>query len=280
MKWSWPRIAFWASLPAFMIGGCDCGHGCSGCKLEPVSCDFREHCDTADECSTSDPCNVATCVDNRCGSVPATDGPLPPDQQSQGDCVTLVCQSGQLVEAPASDPPSIDDPCRIGACANGVAAFVIVDDGTPCTMGGGSSFCVGGRCLRFPDTLTADAGSDAGTGGSGTGGSGTGGGGTGGAMGTGGADAGTDGGTGGAGGGPVTCIGCSEVLYGGDLATLCEGSMSTYEALADCVCLTTCASVCGDTICNAQPATAMCIDCIASITDGCGAALTACNDDF
>jgi hypothetical protein len=292
-------LALYASLPALAFGGCTCSNPSSppppmrqpqGCA--PITCDLSEHCATALDCAAPfDPCSVAACEGQRCVTVPGPDGIAPPSAQTTGDCAIAFCSGGEMVDMPASDPPSIADACQVGACDGTTPVFANASDGTDCTMGAEPAACVSGHCLRLPSDIAGTGGGGTGgggTGGGGTGGGGTGGGGTGGATMDGGTDGGTDGGStdGGStdggevdGGGP-TCLHCFEVLYGGAPAALCASSQPVYAALATCICGPTCGAACDADICQHEPPTAECDDCIASVQTGCGSQLTACNQDF
>jgi hypothetical protein len=273
------KLAFVASLPAFMFGGCTCGSESQGCgssqSCQPITCSLIQSCKTASDCMADlfediNACNVAACVAGKCTTTPAPDGPASPQNQTPGDCATLVCQGGQQVQQPANDPPTVTNPCQMGACEGGSPVFPSVPDGTSCELKGvATALCVGGECLTLPGDVHGGGGGG-GAGGAGGGGSdgGTVTGGTGGAT-----------GGGGAGGGPPGCTHCLEVLDGADPAMLCPSSKSSYDALASCICGATCGSACGASICQHQPAASACDDCIASVANGCGTQLTTCNDD-
>ncbi len=134
-----------------------------------------------------------------------------------------------------------------------------------------------GACLGLSGCVVETTGSGGSGGGSGgEGGAGVGASGGGGSGAEGGAGGTTATGGGGAGGGP-TCLTCAEYIT--EDGELCEGSVETYNALADCTCAGACMDICGDNVCAGMDPTAECQGCVLDTAAGCGNEYQACAND-
>jgi hypothetical protein len=60
---------------------------------------------------------------------------------------------------------------------------------------------------------------------------------------------------------------------------ICPSSAPTYDALTQCVCVGPCKDACSASLCQHENPDQTCIDCVASVSGGCGAQIKACNDD-
>ncbi|MDC3956591.1 hypothetical protein [Polyangium jinanense] len=75
-------------------------------------------CASDTDCPVDDHCSDWACTDKQCISTPLHEGmPLPPSEQSLGDCKSKVCQSGQIVTiADAADPFNDGNSCTADQC--------------------------------------------------------------------------------------------------------------------------------------------------------------------
>jgi hypothetical protein len=76
------------------------------------------------------------------------------------------------------------------------------------------------------------------------------------------------------------CLTCNQISAGSvDPRRACAGpAADAYKALFDCACNTTCASVCGDNVCQkgGSAATNQCEACFQDTESGCGKLIAAC----
>jgi hypothetical protein len=274
---SW-SIAARALLPAALFAAGDCVSfdlaAPPPCKV-PADCravPITSGCAAGTTYDAIGPCATASCDNGTCKGIPLPDGPAPPDQQVKGDCNTLVCSGGNAVKVPANDPPLSSTTvglCQVFFCTSGKVDQQTAEDGTGCSnsVGGGTRVCSNGTCVQVPTGLPPGAGMGGADGGSGTGGS----------SGAGG-DGGIDGGAGGSAGTSTggSCAACEDVLSTGDPSMLCGMSAELYDALASCICGSGCGGRCGANLCQQEPPSADCIECMASWW-GCSGPLLACN---
>jgi hypothetical protein len=136
-----------------------------------------------------------------------------------------------------------------------------------------------GACLGLSGCVVETTGSGGSGGSGGEGGAGVGASGGGGSGAEGGAGGTTATGGGGAGGG-TACYTCAEYITATDETPLCEPSVETYNALADCTCAGNCMDICGDNICAGMDPSAECQGCILDTAAGCGNEYQACANDL
>jgi len=105
-------------------------------------------CERDDDCENTD-CSFGFCISGFCDIQVADDGPVPNLEQTDGDCKSINCKAGEVVEENANDPS--DDPdgsdCMIPACEDGMNLMVEEEVGQGCDSGNGDGRCdVGGVC--------------------------------------------------------------------------------------------------------------------------------------
>lgn len=128
-----------AALACFVIAACTVDATGEGPEL--VRCAAPEDCPTP-----ADPCTLAVCSSNFCYEEPALDGPLP--EQTPGDCVLRVCQSGSLVIVADAADAADADPCTVDTCTEAGPAHSPAPEGAACANGAGQNgLCTGGLCI-------------------------------------------------------------------------------------------------------------------------------------
>ncbi len=93
-------------------------------------------------------CGAYTCKDSECALDAVTDGtPLPTEQQTAGDCATLVCNgAGNTRVEPADDPVDDGNICTVDKCVDGAAVHEPVPAGTVDCYEGPSGTLNIGQC--------------------------------------------------------------------------------------------------------------------------------------
>lgn len=137
-------ILFLGLVTAAISFGWGCGDdgggtGGSGGQGEP--------CERDDDCETTE-CTFGFCISGFCQTQVATNGPAEGQEQVAGDCMSINCDDGELVNQftagdTADDPDGSD--CMIPACENvdGVGMNILVPDeeGQGCDAGNGDGVC-------------------------------------------------------------------------------------------------------------------------------------------
>ena len=115
------------------------GSGGSGGQGEP--------CERDDDCETTE-CSFGFCISGFCQTQLASDGPAEGQEQVDGDCMSINCKAGELIDEfagndTAEDPNGAD--CMIPDCQDdgGVGMNIMVEDevGENCDAGNGNGVC-------------------------------------------------------------------------------------------------------------------------------------------
>ena len=105
-------------------------------------------CTNVDDCPpTESPCAERTCSGGLCGTEPLPDGTATIDNTA-GDCRTLSCKSGKLVESVDDFDDDDGDPCATIDCKEGARTHTPTLPGGPCRDGIREGFCdASGACV-------------------------------------------------------------------------------------------------------------------------------------
>lgn len=107
---------------------------------------FQAPCATDADCDDGNDCTVDSCADDgHCHADPGPDGPAA--VEVPGDCRTLSCAGGELVEQRVdTDYPDDQNDCTIDECINGDPSNSARPDGEGCFVGQAQGLCQGGAC--------------------------------------------------------------------------------------------------------------------------------------
>lgn len=131
------RRLLWWMFVGLVFGSCSAAPEES--ETQPAICRAPSHCPGEDS-----ECTVRTCVDGFCG-IERRDGPL--DEQTDGDCLTRICERGEVALVLEYDPFDDDNPCTSDECIDGQPVQRPLSEDYRCGAGS-ATHCDGeGNCV-------------------------------------------------------------------------------------------------------------------------------------
>lgn len=116
------------------VGKCDDKGRCVlECEMDPSKC----RCNIDTQCPAKDDCGEWKCnmASGNCERQPANENQAIP-KQTAGDCVTVVCKSGEYFNQPeAMDAKPTTGDCVLYECSNGASLPKAADVGSSCSTG-------------------------------------------------------------------------------------------------------------------------------------------------
>jgi hypothetical protein len=134
------------AVTALTLGwGCgDDGGGTGGSGGQGVPCDSDADCEDDNECTFEFCISQGVSDQKVCSFELADEGPAPGAEQTDGDCMSIDCVSGEVVTVTTASDPA-DDPngqdCMVPACEEGTNVMVPEETGDNCDAGNGNGVC-------------------------------------------------------------------------------------------------------------------------------------------